>query len=81
MDILEQIRLVLADVFDDDELAVTEETTAEDIDGWDSFAQMQIIAGVEETFDIHFTIEEVVERKLPKDALKSFWTSVLSRDF
>ncbi|MCR5179517.1 MAG: acyl carrier protein [Lachnospiraceae bacterium] len=71
MDILEQIRLVLADVFDDDELAVTEETTAEDIDGWDSFAQMQIIAGVEETFDIHFTIEEVVGFKSVGDMVKT----------
>ena len=71
MDILEQIRLVLADVFDDDELAVTEETTAEDIDGWDSFAQMQIIAGLEETFDIHFTIEEVVGFKSVGDMVKT----------
>ena len=71
MDILDQIRLVLADVFDDDELAVTEETTAEDIDGWDSFAQMQIIAGLEETFDIHFTIEEVVGLKSVGDMVKT----------
>ena len=71
MDILEQIRLVLADVFDDDEIGVTEETTAEDIDGWDSFAQMQIIAGVEETFDIHFTIEEVVGFKNVGDIVRA----------
>ena len=71
MDILEQIGLVIADVFDDDELVVTEDTTAEDVDGWDSFAQMQIIAGVEETFDIHFTIEEVVGFKSVGDMVRA----------
>ncbi len=71
MDILEQIGQVLADVFDDDELTVTEETTAEDVDGWDSFAQMQIIAGVEEAFDIHFTIEEVVGFKSVGDMVQA----------
>ena len=71
MDSLEQIRLILADVFDDDELTVTEETTADDVDGWDSFAQMQIIAGVEETFDIHFTIEEVVGFKSVGDMVRA----------
>lgn len=47
MSILEKIQPIFRDIFDDESLIVTEETVAADVEDWDSFAQMQIVMGIE----------------------------------
>lgn len=51
---------VFREVFDDEELEIESKTSAKDIAGWDSLAQVKLIIGVEEAFDIKFTTNEVV---------------------
>ena len=43
MSTLEKIQPIFRDIFDDEDLTVTETTVASDVEGWDSFAQMQVI--------------------------------------
>ena len=49
--------------FDNDEIVVIRETTADDIDDWDSLEHINLIAAVEKEFDIRFKMKEVSSMK------------------
>lgn len=69
--VLEKIQPIFRDVFDDEILTVTETTAAADVEDWDSFAQMQIVVGIEEMFGIKFSTDEVMEFKNVGDIVKA----------
>lgn len=50
---------VFRDVFDDDEIAVTDTTSADDIEGWDSQAHINLIVAAEVRFGIRFRTAEL----------------------
>lgn len=50
---------VFREVFDDDSIVLTPETTANDIDGWDSIEHINLIAAVEDAFGMRFQMREV----------------------
>lgn len=52
--ILEKLTEIFRDVLDDEEIVLSEETTADDIEGWDSLNHINIIASVEIDFDVKF---------------------------
>jgi len=62
-EVYERLNAVFADVFDDEELAVSDETTAADVDGWDSLVHITLIDAVEEEFDISFDMKTIVKLK------------------
>ncbi len=62
-EILKQIEEILQDEFEDDGIEVTDETSAADIEEWDSLAHLSIIHEVETAFHIRFTIGEIQEFK------------------
>ena len=62
-EIFERLNDVFADVFDDDTITVSEDTTAADIDGWDSLMHITLISAVEDEFDIKFYMKSVVAMK------------------
>ena len=59
-EIFERLNDVFADVFDDDTITVSEDTTAADIDGWDSLMHITLISAVEDEFDIKFDMKSVL---------------------
>lgn len=59
MDIKERLQNIFRDVFGDDTIVLTENTTSDDIDDWDSFAQMNLIVAMEMEFKIKFNIKEI----------------------
>lgn len=59
MDIYERLNGVFRDVFDDDSIEVNAETTAEDIEDWDSLNHITLIDAVESEFGVRFTMGEV----------------------
>ena len=61
--ILAELQPIFQDVFDDEELAVTEETNASDVEDWDSLAQIRIVMAVEKHFSIKFTFDELQSLK------------------
>ncbi len=61
--IFEQLNEVFRDVFDDDSIVVTDQTVSSDIDGWDSFAHINLIVNVEQSFSIKFSMGEVSSMK------------------
>ena len=49
---------VFRDVFDDDAITIGPETTASDIDGWDSQAHVTLVVATEMKFGIRFRTAE-----------------------
>lgn len=58
-EIYEELRQIVCDVFMSDDLALSPETTAKDVPGWDSFKMVEIIVTVEERFGIQITSRDV----------------------
>ena len=62
-EIKEKLQEVFRDVFDNDEIELTDETTANDIDEWDSLTHVQLIVAVEAAFGLKFSTVEVMKLK------------------
>lgn len=61
-EIYSKLNEVFSDVFDED-IVVTDETTAADIEDWDSLTHITLISEVEDTFGIHFSMNAVLSMK------------------
>ena len=61
--VLEKLTEICRDVFEQDSLVITEETTAADVEGWDSLTHLTLINEIEETYDVEFTLDEVTGSK------------------
>jgi acyl carrier protein len=55
----QRLQNVFQEVFDDEDLEVTADTSAQTLPNWDSFAQVKLVVGLEEEFDGKFTTDEV----------------------
>lgn len=62
-EIYERLNEVFQDVFGDDGITVTDQTTAADIDGWDSLRHITLLAAIEDEFDIEFSMAATVKMK------------------
>ena len=58
-DILAQLRELMIDVFDVDDLQITPATTAEDVEEWDSLSHVRLVVAVERKFGIKFKNSEI----------------------
>ncbi|MOA36384.1 acyl carrier protein [compost metagenome] len=61
--IFETLNEIFRDVFDNDSIVVNEETTAKDVDGWDSLMHITLISSVEVEFGIKFEMKDVISMK------------------
>lgn len=57
--ILAQTNEIFKDVLDNDSIQLTAETTAKDIEEWDSLSHIQLIVAVEKHFKVKFTSVEI----------------------
>lgn len=62
-EIYERLNSVFQDVFDDDTIEVDDDTTAADVDGWDSLMHITLMDAIEEEFDISFDMKTIVKLK------------------
>ena len=62
-EVLAKVNEVICDVFDDDTITVTEATVAADVKGWDSLIHISLIGSIEDEFDVHFAMKDVVGMK------------------
>ena len=56
---LEAVAEILRDIFDNEELPVTEETSSADVEDWDSLEQINILVAIQERFGIQFSLDDV----------------------
>ncbi len=57
--ILQRVSEIMADTFDLDDLKVTPETTAGDVEEWDSLSHVRLIVAIERAFKIKFSNAEI----------------------
>ena len=50
---------VFRDVFDEDDLALTPQTTSDDVDGWDSLSHIRLVLAVSKAFGVKFSASEI----------------------
>ncbi|MGI4876307.1 MAG: hypothetical protein ACRYG4_02335 [Janthinobacterium lividum] len=62
-EIVAKIADVMVDVFDVDELDVTQATSADDVEEWDSLSHIRFIITLERLFKIKFLNEEIADLK------------------
>lgn len=62
-EIYAQLDEVFQDVFDDEEIHVNAETTANDIEDWDILEHINLVVAIEAKFGIKFNMNEVVSFK------------------
>jgi acyl carrier protein len=58
-DLQEQVQDVFRGVFGDSSLVISRETTAKDVDGWDSMMHVTLLIAVEKRFHIRFAVAEM----------------------
>ena len=55
----EKLTAIFHNVFDDDEIVLTPQLTASDVDGWDSLRHVRLVVSVEKGFGVRFAASEV----------------------
>ncbi|EJU08375.1 acyl carrier protein [Fusobacterium hwasookii] len=70
MDILNKLQEIFRDIFDDETIILTNETTQDDIGDWDSLAQINLIVAIRKEFKVEFSMEEVGNLKSVGEIVK-----------
>lgn len=58
-EILKKVNEIFADNLDLDNLSLSETTTADEVEGWDSLTHVQLVVAVEKAFKIRFNAKEI----------------------
>ncbi|TAE07939.1 MAG: acyl carrier protein [Bacteroidetes bacterium] len=69
--ILSQLQTIFEDVLDVEDVQITPEHSANDIEEWDSINHIQLVVAVEKHFKIRFKNEEVLKWKTVADMIAS----------
>lgn len=67
--IFDAVQQIFRDNFDDEELVITRETCADDIEDWDSLEQINLLTAIEKKFNIKFKLADVRNLKNVGDLL------------
>lgn len=59
-EILEKVQGIFRDVLDNEDIELSFETTADDIEEWDSLSHIQLIVAIEKEFKVKFTSKEIM---------------------
>jgi acyl carrier protein len=62
-EIRQQVQEVFREVFDDPALLLNDRMTAEDVDGWDSLAHIDLIVAIEKRLGVRFATVEISRLK------------------
>lgn len=60
-DILKEITEIVQDILGQEEIQLTEMSTAKDIEGWDSLAHISILETVQSVYNVVFDLEEIID--------------------
>jgi acyl carrier protein len=71
-DIRDRVQEVFRNVFDDPEIILSDDLTAEDVAGWDSLTHINLIVAVEKRFKIKFATAEISKLKEDGQNVGSF---------
>lgn len=61
--ILAKVQEIFRDILDEEEIELKDNTTANDVDDWDSLTHIQLVVAIEKAFKIKFTSKEILSWK------------------
>jgi len=70
MDVRDRLNGIFREVFKDGSIQIKPETTANDVEGWDSFSHITLIVAIETRFKIKFIQKELLSFKNVGDLMK-----------
>lgn len=59
-DILKRVEQIFREELGQEDIVLNDETTAEDVEGWDSLSHVQLVAVMEDAFGIEFSSREIL---------------------
>lgn len=59
-EVYERLNKVFQDVFDDESILVNDNTTANDIEDWDSLMHITLINSIQDEFNIKFDMKKIL---------------------
>lgn len=62
-EVFKELDEVFQEVFDDESIHVTDSTTADDIEDWDSLEHINLVVAIENKFNMKFNMNEVTSMK------------------
>lgn len=62
-EVFDRLNKVFQDVFDDESITVSDTTTSDDIEDWDSLEHINLVVAVENEFEVKFNMGEVNKMK------------------
>ena len=60
-DIFDKLNDIFIDILDLDDVTLTDDTSADDIEEWDSLSHIQLIVAIEKAFGVKFTSLEIMK--------------------
>jgi len=58
-EVLKQVNDIFIDVLEKEDIVLTDQTTANDIEEWDSLAHIHLVVAIERKFKIRFASKEI----------------------
>lgn len=68
-EMLKELVSIFEEVFEMEDMEITEETNSDDIEDWNSLNHLTLIGEIEQTFNIKFSMQEMLEIKSVKKIL------------
>jgi len=62
-EILKEVNEIFKDVLDNDNIVLGRETTAKDVEDWDSLTHIQLVVAIEKHFKLRFASSDILEWK------------------
>ena len=75
--LLNEVENIFRDILDEESLNLTCETTANDVEGWDSLTHIQLIVAIEKQFKVKFSSKEILSWKNVGELLDSLQDKVM----
>lgn len=74
--VLYEVENIFREILDEESLTLTRETTASDVDGWDSLSHIQLIVAIEKKFNLKFSSREILSWKNVGELLDSLCSKI-----
>jgi acyl carrier protein len=70
-EVLEKVQEVFCDVLGNDDIVLTEATSAQDVDEWTSLAQAQILTAIENELGMRFSLKDIMSIRTVGDIVNA----------